>query len=306
MSYIQISSPDNHSLALAADGRVYTKGRNGFNQLGFVSQGIFVPDWTYIPTLKDIVYVCALFGMSFFTDVNGTFYACGTNDMGQLGFPETIFQVDVPTVVPNLRDVVQVAGRAYTLFLTRDGNVYGCGDNRDKGVNNSNVQYIYTPVQLPISDVVSIATSHAHSLFVLSDGTVWERGGYSITDVDSQDENGFAQILHEYDILSVTASSSQLLFLQSNRDVLQFDNEDGIWETVAQNVVTMLAEEHYAIFIHIDGTVSGTGDLLSNQVIPTLHNMLNVSVEGTNMIFLRKDGTLFTTSSYNIERYIFA
>lgn len=66
-------------------------------------------------------------------------------------------------------------GKSHSLFLTEDGDVYGCGYNKhyQLGIELENTSI---PIKIPISDIVHIACGRYHSLFLTIHGRVFGCG----------------------------------------------------------------------------------------------------------------------------------
>lgn len=107
----------------------------------------------------------------------------GRNDKGQLGVGDTETKT-LPVVVNALKgiDVVAAAcGRSHTLFLTSDGIVFACGDNKmgQCGTNQQSVQQITTPTRIAFKEnkrIVKIACGAEFSMIVDSDGRLYSFG----------------------------------------------------------------------------------------------------------------------------------
>jgi len=132
---------------------------------------------------------------SLFAARDGSAYAAGRNNHGQLcqpkGMPESSMPVRVP--LPPGTFVVDVsAGEEHSLFLTKDGRVFACGNNVGGRLGIGNVpagpertvcggrrrrrrsstpappaeEDIHTPQLAKVSDIVAIAAGEEHSLFL--------------------------------------------------------------------------------------------------------------------------------------------
>lgn len=107
----------------------------------------------------------------------------GRNDKGQLGLGDTETRT-LPVIVDGLKgiDVVAAAcGRSHTLFLTSDGIVYACGDNKmgQCGTNQQSVQQITTPTRIAFKEnkrIVKIACGAEFSMIVDVDGRLYSFG----------------------------------------------------------------------------------------------------------------------------------
>jgi len=113
---------------------------------------------------------------------DGVTMSFGRNDKGQLGLGDTTTRV-TPTVIEALKnlDIVDAAcGRSHTLFLTAEGVVYACGDNKmgQCGTNQQSVQYIATPQRIAFGGkrVVKMACGGEFSMIVDEDGRLYSFG----------------------------------------------------------------------------------------------------------------------------------
>lgn len=76
----------------------------------------------------------------------------GRNQFGQLGQPE-VKTYEEPTLIADLEhvNVIQAAcGRNHSLFLTDNGVVYACGDNKSGqcGIGNNSTQQVLKPTRI--------------------------------------------------------------------------------------------------------------------------------------------------------------
>ena len=142
-----------HALAAEADGTLWGRGDNTYNQIGNVYNDTYI-SWTALPLslsgqgpasrvpverdkarpvepfAREALPVAAGYYTSFAIAENGSVWAWGRNDYGQLGLGDGEMR-DAPEELA-LDGVVQVAaGDYHTLFLTADGQVYGAGCSED-------------------------------------------------------------------------------------------------------------------------------------------------------------------------------
>ncbi|GAB3280418.1 hypothetical protein GCM10027589_07340 [Actinocorallia lasiicapitis] len=112
---------------------------------------------------------------------NGTVWAWGHNNVGQLGNGGTI-DSNVPAQVSGLTGVNRgpgavAAGPNHALAVKADGTVWAWGENSSGQLGDGTTTTRTTPVQVPgLTNVVAVATSNAFSLALKSDGTVWAWG----------------------------------------------------------------------------------------------------------------------------------
>ena len=111
---------------------------------------------------------------------DGTVWAWGNNDCGQLGNGTTVNSV-VPVKVKDLSNIIAIAaGYDHCLALSRNGTVWAWGNN-DCGQLGNGLDYGYssTPVQVLgpgddgcLSGVKAIAAGYRYSMALMDDGTV--------------------------------------------------------------------------------------------------------------------------------------
>jgi|GEM_PF-785456 len=171
-----IAGGGSHSLALRSDGTVWAWGGNDYGQLG---------DGTTTQRQKPM-QISGLVGVTAISCNhasdhslallnNGTVWAWGYNEWGQLGDGTTTNRLK-PVPVLDLSDVTAIAaGGFYSLALKNDGTVWAWGNGGMLGDGTSTSRN--RPVQVSsLSDVTAIAGGIFHSLALKSDGTIWAWG----------------------------------------------------------------------------------------------------------------------------------
>jgi hypothetical protein len=175
------------------------------------------------PQVTQFISLAAGLGHHLALRADGTVFAWGNNNQGQLGIGSTVDQY-TPVPVEGLTDVKQVfAGNDFSMALKHDGTLWAWGNN---GVgqlgDNSNIDRT-RPVQVSgINDVVQVSLSGNHSLAVKNDNTVWAWGSntYNVlglpsgtyhtpTQVKGVDGIGFLT-----DVIQVSAGSSHSILSQ--------------------------------------------------------------------------------------------
>ncbi len=182
-----------HSMAILGDGSVWTWGSNGRGQLGAGEQpggpnpvkviGVLGNGY-----LTDIVAVAAGEGHSMALKADGTVFAWGQNDQGQLGIGSASTGLyAMPSPVMGLTNIVAIkAGYRHSMALRADGVVFAWGFNSAGQLGNGTIGANTpcgcnpTPTAVPgLIDVAAIGAGHEHSLAVMNDGTVraWGQNG---------------------------------------------------------------------------------------------------------------------------------
>jgi len=154
---------------------------------------------------------------------DGTVWAWGWNDQGQLG-DGTDTDRHTPVRVRGLTDVVAVAaGRAHSLALRADGTVWAWGSNEDGELGDGTDTDRHTPVKVPgLSDVVAVAARDWHSLALRADGTVWAWGNNrfgQLGDGTDTDRHTPVKVPGLTDVVAVAAGEYHSLALRADGTV---------------------------------------------------------------------------------------
>jgi len=224
---------DSHSLAVTADGDVYSFGSGAFGQLG---HGNTTQQNT--PKLIDaldglnIVQVAAGDAHSLAVDADGDVYSFGSGFSGQLGHGDTARQ-ETPKLIDALDDpnIVQVAaGDFYSLAVTADGDVYSFGSGAFGQLGHDNTAQQDTPKLIDALDglnIVQVAAGDFHSLAVTDDGDVYSFGlssdgqlGHGNT--TQQNTPKLIDALDGLNIVQVAAGGFHSLAVDADGDVYSF------------------------------------------------------------------------------------
>jgi len=172
-----------HSLAVAADGTVWSWGNNYGGALGIdsVKEVITSPRSTVnqVPGLTDIISVAAGGNSSLALKSDGTVWTWGWNEKGSLGLSRLGSQRS-PAQIDGLSGITAISqGLQHAMALDKDGQVWGWGLNDMGQVGDGSTKDRDRPVKvqgLPKKAVAVAAGYFHHSMALLEDGTVWEWG----------------------------------------------------------------------------------------------------------------------------------
>jgi alpha-tubulin suppressor-like RCC1 family protein len=181
----------------ANDGTVWSWGNNFQGQLGDGTSGSGTNKNTPVQVsgLTDVVDVAGGNNHSLAVKSDGTVWAWGFNNRGQLGYDpdptttDTFESSSTPGQVSGLTDMVAVAGGTFHSIAIKsdgtddgtanDGTVWswGINDVGQLGNGTTNSTPNPNPVQASgLTDVVAIAAGSNHSIALKSNGTVWTWG----------------------------------------------------------------------------------------------------------------------------------
>ncbi len=301
---IKIAAGYTHGNFIRSDGSLWGMGDEFRGQLG-VGTNITVGNYGYDgqsryntnrPVLivsNDVVDVAAGSTHTLLLKRDGSLWACGSGYYGQLGdgpLPATDGNYNYGTnqfkqiIASNVTAIA--AGNYHSLFIKRDGSLWGMGNNLtgQLGLGYVNNRYplssyppgLGIPQQIVASGVTAIAAGGAFSLFIKSDGSLWGMGDDEL----GQLGNGTNTTLFPYGISTPV-------------------------QIVANGVTSIAAGGTFSLFIKSDGSLWGMGDNRSGQLgngtyvstnrpIQIVNTNVTAIAAGANhSLFIKKGGSLW-------------
>ncbi len=141
-----IAAGSAHSLFLKNDGTVWGCGYDGFGQLASGTNQYAIEQPLRIGTLTNVIAISAGSNHSLFLKNDGTVWACGYNEFGQLG-DGTTKNKNIPIKLGSLNDIERIStGENFTLFQKTDGTILACGENEKGELGNGTTSNQSTPV----------------------------------------------------------------------------------------------------------------------------------------------------------------
>ena len=228
---VGIAAGHYHTVYLKSDGTVWAAGRNTNGQLGDGSttqrnNPVQVKN-SDGSALSGVVGIAAGSYHTAYLKDDGTVWAVGYNDQGQLG-DGTKTERRNPVQVKNsdgsaFSGVVGIAaGHYHTVYLKSDGTVWGTGGSTEGELGTSETSstsvgdtFRLNPVQekdtdgSELKDVLRISANSAYTLYLKSDGTVFSRR-VKTTNNDGSEFNG---------VVGIAIGPAYAMFLKSDGTV---------------------------------------------------------------------------------------
>jgi hypothetical protein len=163
--------------AVKPDGTAWVWGTGDFGELGNGVYGTRECSPVQIPGLSNVVSVAAGGWTGYAVKKDGSAWAWGRGDSGQLGSagPNSA----TPTQISGLSGIVAVASRLYTTYAVKaDGTVWAWGRGTLGQLGNGTTTAVNpTPVQVTgLTGVTAIASGNGTGYALKNDGTVWSWG----------------------------------------------------------------------------------------------------------------------------------
>ncbi|XP_057187896.1 probable E3 ubiquitin-protein ligase HERC3 isoform X4 [Triplophysa rosa] len=172
---IQITSGDQHSMALTQEGQVFVWGENSHGQLGLGEGGSGSQTPQHVQCLDGVplAQISAGGDHSFVLSLSGVVFGWGKNSSGQLGLGDTTDR-HVPTVVKSLngkKTQFISCGGEHTATLSKGGTVFtfGSGVFGQLGHNSFKDEYLPGVVaELWGSEVSQVTCGRHHTLVLVA------------------------------------------------------------------------------------------------------------------------------------------
>jgi alpha-tubulin suppressor-like RCC1 family protein len=217
---------------MAEDGTIYAMGSNMYGGLGTGDEERF-KEIISLSLPAELVTLASGEHHTLALLRNGLLYGWGSNLQGQLGIGEGK-SATAPTVIliPYSEEIVHIsAGAHFSLALTRQGTVYGWGENGNKQITSEG-STIFLPTLIPLpSPIVDLTCGWSHSLFITHDGTVYGLG----------------------------SNDHGVILPRSNSSIPTFYTEP-ILLPLPEPVTQIVAGAYFSIFFLKSGTILGCGD----------------------------------------------
>ena len=220
---IEAGSDAHHSLALQSNGTLWAWGRNDNGQLGIGSSGNYFTSPVQVGTSHDWVQVSTGFYHTLALRSDGSLWAWGRNDQGQLGNGSNGSQLNPVQIGNNFNWISIEAGGLFSHGLKSDGTLWAWGDNGTGQLGDGSGTDQNSPVQIGTEKSwIAITSGNAHCLGIKSNGDVWSWGynGYGqLGNGSFTDQHVPVLVSNQHKQVSMDAGAFHSIGLKTERDV---------------------------------------------------------------------------------------
>ena len=177
--WIQVSAGYTHSLGLRTNGTAWAWGSNQYGRLGNNTATSTSSPVSVVGGFTNWAQVSAGNGHTLGLRANGTAWAWGRNNYGELGDNTTVSKSSPVSVVGGYTDWVQVsAGGAHNLGLRANGTAWSWGSNSQGVLGDGSVVSKRSPVSVVggYTDWIQVSAGNSHNLAIRTNGTAWAWG----------------------------------------------------------------------------------------------------------------------------------
>jgi alpha-tubulin suppressor-like RCC1 family protein len=125
---VSLTLISGHALALRSNGTVWAWGGNRYGQLGNGQSNFLVINPLQVLGLSDVIAVSAGNEHSLALKSDGTVWAWGRDNFGQLGDDLLVFDKSTPVQVSGLTNVIAISAGVRTLLPSNQTGLYGHGE----------------------------------------------------------------------------------------------------------------------------------------------------------------------------------
>lgn len=192
-----VSTSNNHVLAIASDGSLWSWGSNNYSKLGF--SGVPINEPTLVGNENDWNKISAGAYHSFALKSNNQLYGWGGNYYGQIGSGSQLDIVSFYDLVNNYNWQTIKSGNDFSIAIKSDGTLWTWGLNSNGQLGDGTTLNKSVPTQLGIDqDWQTIAVGYIKGYGIKTNGTLWTWGPNPPSQISS--DNNWIVITNEFAI----------------------------------------------------------------------------------------------------------
>ena len=277
--WLVLSAGSYTTAAVKSDGTLWTWGKNTYGQLGLGNTTNYSsPKQVGALTNWSTVSIGGLNTYPFLVAVktDGTLWACGRNNLGQLGLGNTT-SYSSPKQVGALTAWLKVAcGHYYTMAVKTDGTMWAWGQNNSGQLGLGNLTNYSSPKQVgALTNWLNVSAGAYVTQSVKTDGTLWTWGNSSFGALGLGNTTGYSSPKQVGALTNWRITSPN-----SNYSTYALKTNNELW-TWGYNGSGQL------------GT-SNTTNYSSPKQIGGMSTCLNISAGYNSVYVVKTDGTLWS------------
>ena len=287
----KIVSGQDFTIALKADGTVWSWGYNYYGQLGLGDNSN-----RYKPTqlnINNVVDISAGSNHVLLLTKDGKVYSFGSNSYSQLGRNGNTL---VPEEITTLENVTKIsAGSYHSMAVTEDGSVYTWGYNGNGQLGNGTSTSNAVPIKIRLKNIIKIATKNQTSTAIDGDGNLyaWGYNGYGQLGNETTSNVYLPRaVLSLSNIVDVAVENNTIIAVDKNGNVLS-SGYNGYGNLGNNTKTTRYKFEK--VIDHIDTITTGEGDNATTTEDPKyLTDVKSIEAGNNYAIAIKNDGTAVT------------
>ncbi|WP_165585136.1 T9SS type A sorting domain-containing protein [Chryseobacterium sp. FH2] len=287
-NWTKIAIGEKHTLAIKSDGTLWTWGFNGWGALGLGNSYYYQYTPIQLGTSNDWLEISAGQSSSYAIKSNGTLWAWGQNDKGQLGDGSTVDKM-IPIQIGNDNNWISIsANYENCLGLKNDGSLWSWGQNTSgqigNGLKDNSNDYsgsILSPINISNGRTytkISCGTSHSNAIDSQNNVYSWgsNSGSYGISP-------NIAPVFIPTNFINCNTLSLKeenltisKIYPNPSRDYINFESKKEILQLKIYD---------------------STGKIVSNKNLPNKRIDVSFLQKGNYLIFIKFEDN--TTNSYH-------